>query len=61
MAILRLQVSDEDTKGTPAWRVKYKLHGDTGGNFQITTDPETNEGILTVVKVFVRYLSKCLV
>ncbi|XP_041952833.1 cadherin-like protein 26 isoform X1 [Alosa sapidissima] len=50
MTILRIQVSDEDTEGTPAWKAKYMLHGDPGGYFKITTDPETNEGVLTVVK-----------
>ena len=47
----RLQVTDKDTKGTAAWKAKYTLHGDQGGHFKITTDPETNEGVLTVVKV----------
>ncbi|XP_062397734.1 cadherin-like protein 26 isoform X2 [Sardina pilchardus] len=50
MTILRVQVSDKDTKGTPAWRAKYMLHGERSENFKITTDPDTNEGVLTVVK-----------
>ncbi|KAM3871780.1 cadherin-like protein 26 [Diretmus argenteus] len=48
--VLRLQVTDKDTKGTAAWRAKYKIHGDTNNNFRITTDPETNEGLLYVEK-----------
>ncbi|KAL2103635.1 hypothetical protein ACEWY4_000503 [Coilia grayii] len=50
VTVLRLQVSDKDTQGTPAWRVRYTLHGDPRGHFNITTDPVTNEGVLTVVK-----------
>ncbi|XP_031421849.1 cadherin-like protein 26 isoform X2 [Clupea harengus] len=46
----RLQVTDKDTKGTAAWKAKYALHGDQGGHFKITTDPETNEGVLTIEK-----------
>ncbi|XP_009891893.1 PREDICTED: cadherin-like protein 26 [Charadrius vociferus] len=50
-AVLRLQVQDEDSPNTPAWRAKY---GITTGNekeqFTIETDPDTNEGILSVIK-----------
>ncbi|XP_035597168.1 cadherin-13 [Oncorhynchus keta] len=48
--ILRLQVSDQDTKGTVAWKAKYTIHGDKDQNFRITTDPDTNEGVLFVEK-----------
>ncbi|XP_041702612.1 cadherin-13 [Coregonus clupeaformis] len=48
--VLRLQVSDQDTKGTEAWKAKYTIHGDKDQNFRITTDPETNEGVLFVQK-----------
>ncbi|XP_078026023.1 cadherin-like protein 26 isoform X1 [Epinephelus lanceolatus] len=48
--VLRLQVTDADSKGTPAWRAKYKILGDQDDNFNITTDPETNEGLLYVKK-----------
>ncbi|KAK0138306.1 Cadherin-like protein 26 [Merluccius polli] len=47
---LRLHVTDGDVEHTPAWKVKYTMEGDKGGNFKIETDPDTNEGILTVVK-----------
>ncbi|KAJ8360840.1 hypothetical protein SKAU_G00173650 [Synaphobranchus kaupii] len=50
MSPLRIHVTDKDTKGTAAWRVKYTINGDKKGNFKIQTDPETNDGILTVVK-----------
>nr|XP_023646317.1 cadherin-like protein 26 isoform X2 [Paramormyrops kingsleyae] len=46
---LRVQVDDKDSRGTSAWKAKYTIHGDTGKNFQIETDSETNEGILSVV------------
>lgn len=50
--VSRIQVHDEDTRGTPAWRAKYTIQGDTNNNFRITTDPETNDGLLHVEKVF---------
>ncbi|XP_024147802.1 cadherin-like protein 26 [Oryzias melastigma] len=48
--VSRLQVKDEDSKGTKAWKAKYHIHGDTDNNFRITTDPDTNEGLLFVQK-----------
>ncbi|XP_030280339.1 cadherin-like protein 26 [Sparus aurata] len=48
--VSRLQVSDEDTMGSPAWIAKFKIDGDTRNNFRITTNPETNEGLLYVEK-----------
>ncbi|KAM8753733.1 cadherin-like protein 26 [Acanthopagrus schlegelii] len=48
--VSRLQVSDEDTMGSAAWRAKFKIDGDTRNNFRITTNPETNEGLLYVEK-----------
>ncbi|KAF3697091.1 Cadherin-2 Neural cadherin [Channa argus] len=50
IVVSRLQVTDHDTKGTAAWRAKFKIHGDTNNNFKITTDPDTNEGLLYVEK-----------
>ncbi|XP_076607840.1 cadherin-like protein 26 [Chaetodon auriga] len=47
---LRLHVTDEDTSNSPAWRAKYTIQGDEGGHFKVETDPDTNDGILTVVK-----------
>uniref|UniRef100_UPI003AABCAE9 cadherin-like protein 26 n=1 Tax=Centroberyx gerrardi TaxID=166262 RepID=UPI003AABCAE9 len=49
---LRLHVTDRDSPNSQAWRAKYTLHGDEGGHFKIVTDPDTNDGILTVVKPF---------
>ncbi|KAF1390274.1 hypothetical protein PFLUV_G00056370 [Perca fluviatilis] len=48
--VSRLQVTDKDNKGTAAWRAKYRIQEDANNNFRITTDPETNEGLLYVEK-----------
>ncbi|XP_057202761.1 cadherin-like protein 26 isoform X2 [Triplophysa rosa] len=48
--VLRLQVTDKDSRGSKAWKAKYTIHGDRKNIFKIETDPNTNEGILTVVK-----------
>ncbi|XP_072308400.1 cadherin-like protein 26 [Eucyclogobius newberryi] len=46
---LRIQVTDRDTPNSPASRVKYTISGADAQHFQIETDPETNNGILTVI------------
>ncbi|XP_073440146.1 EP-cadherin-like [Dendrobates tinctorius] len=48
--VKRLSVSDEDEIYSPAWRAVYKIKGNEGGFFSITTDKDTNEGILTTAK-----------
>lgn len=48
--LLRVPVTDEDTKDTPFWRVKFHIQDDTGKNFKITTDTKTNEGLLYLIK-----------
>lgn len=50
--IKSLQVTDSDTRGTEAWRAKFRIHGDANNHFRISTDPKTNEGLLFVNKVF---------
>ncbi|KAM9408246.1 cadherin-like protein 26 [Pholidichthys leucotaenia] len=47
---LQLHVTDEDTPNSPVWRARYTIRGDDGEHFSVETDPETNDGILTVVK-----------
>ncbi|KAG8563049.1 hypothetical protein GDO81_015908 [Engystomops pustulosus] len=47
----RVSVADRDLRGSPNWMVKYSIiRGDPQGAFAIRTDPQTNEGILSVVK-----------
>ncbi|XP_033972683.1 cadherin-15 [Trematomus bernacchii] len=46
----RVNVTDRDDRGTANWEAKYFISNDPEGNFAITTDPATNEGVLTVVK-----------
>ncbi|XP_061075562.1 cadherin-2-like isoform X2 [Conger conger] len=50
MTLFRIHVTDKDTEGTAAWRVKYTIKGDKQANFQIETDPKNNDGVLTVIK-----------
>lgn len=48
----RLEVEDRDLPGSPNWAAKFTiLEGDPDGHFAIRTDPKTNEGVLSVVKV----------
>jgi hypothetical protein len=48
----RLQVEDRDLPGSPNWMARFTiLEGNPDGQFAIRTDPKTNEGVLSVVKV----------
>lgn len=50
--ILRIPVDDKDLVKSPNWKANFTiLKGNENGRFKITTDPATNEGVLSVVKV----------
>ncbi|NXD97646.1 CAD15 protein, partial [Chaetorhynchus papuensis] len=45
-------VHDKDLAGSPSWLAKFTiLEGDPEGAFAIRTDPHTNDGVISVVKV----------
>lgn len=45
-------VHDKDLAGSPSWLAKFTiLEGDPEGAFAIRTDPHTNDGVLSVLKV----------
>lgn len=47
-----MKVQDQDLPNTPHSKAVYTiLQGNENGNFKISTDPNTNEGVLCVVKV----------
>ncbi|XP_070821839.1 cadherin-15 [Chaetodon trifascialis] len=46
----RVNVTDRDDRGTGNWEAKYFISNDPDGNFVISTDPVTNQGVLTVMK-----------
>ncbi|NXM81661.1 CADH1 protein, partial [Oenanthe oenanthe] len=49
--VTRLHVTDQDLPGSPAWNAVYRIKsGDPQGNFEITTDPKTNDGLLKTAK-----------
>nr|KAF6422177.1 desmocollin 1 [Rousettus aegyptiacus] len=49
--ILRMAIHDQDLPNTPHSKAVYTiLQGNENGNFKISTDPNTNEAVLCVVK-----------
>ncbi|KAM6163891.1 cadherin-like protein 26 [Rhynchocyon petersi] len=49
--VLCLLVRDQDSPSTSSWRAKFNItRGNEKGHFDIVTDPETNGGILSVIK-----------
>lgn len=52
--VANLTVTDKDQPHTPAWNAAYRISGgDPTGRFAIVTDPNSNDGLVTVVKVSV--------
>lgn len=50
--IVNLTVEDKDDPATGAWRAAYTIiNGNPGQSFEVHTNPQTNEGMLSVVKV----------
>ena len=50
--LCRVNVTDRDDRGTGNWEAKYTIaRGNAGGNFDVRTDPVSNQGVVTVVKV----------
>lgn len=51
--MVNLTVNDKDDPTTGAWRAVYTIiNGNPGQSFEIHTNPNTNEGMLSVVKVW---------
>lgn len=50
--VMRFQALDDDEVETDNWKVEFDIvSGNEDGIFSIKTDPETNEGVLMLVKV----------
>lgn len=50
--VANLTVTDKDQPHTPSWNAAYRISGgDPTGRFAIQTDPNSNDGLVTVVKV----------
>lgn len=50
--VMRFQALDDDEVGTDNWKAEFDIvSGNEDGIFSIKTDPETNEGVLMLVKV----------
>jgi hypothetical protein len=52
--VANLTVTDKDQPHSAAWSTVYRITaGDPTGRFSIPTDLTTNEGLVTVVKVWI--------
>lgn len=52
LVVANLTVIDADQPHSPNWNAIYRIiSGDPSGHFTIRTDPVTNDGMVTVVKV----------
>lgn len=51
VTVANLTISDKDQPHTPAWNAVYRIiGGDPTGHFRVVTDPNTNDGLVTVAK-----------
>ncbi|XP_070617836.1 B-cadherin-like [Erythrolamprus reginae] len=49
--VATLKVTDADEENSSAWKAQYSIvKGNEDGNFAVTTDPKTNDGLLTTAK-----------
>ncbi|KAG8437530.1 hypothetical protein GDO86_008295 [Hymenochirus boettgeri] len=48
--VQRLSVTDLDKPGSPAWKAVYSIRNNVEGFFAISTDSDSNDGILTTAK-----------
>lgn len=56
----RVNAADGDEPGGRNWKVQYNIvQGDPNSHFSISTDPVTNQGILSVIKVRVVSIIYC--
>lgn len=52
IVVANLTVIDADQPHSPNWNAVYRIiSGDPTGHFTIRTDPVTNDGMVTVIKV----------
>lgn len=52
VVVANLTVIDADQPHSPNWNAIYRIiSGDPSGHFTIRTDPVSNDGMVTVVKV----------
>uniref|UniRef100_A0A8C6UWC5 Desmoglein 2 n=1 Tax=Neogobius melanostomus TaxID=47308 RepID=A0A8C6UWC5_9GOBI len=60
VVVMRIKATDRDLRPTDNWLARFHIvKGNEDGLFSITTDPETNEGILRLVKVRAAQNSIC--
>lgn len=62
LVVANLTVIDADQPHSPNWNAVYRIiSGDPSGHFTIRTDPISNDGMVTVVKVRRHYVTTCTV
>lgn len=60
VVVANLTVIDADQPHSPNWNAIYRIiSGDPSGHFTIRTDPVTNDGMVTVVKVRYQPIRTC--